>query len=156
MHVRLLVPALLVLLPMPAAAQTLGQQQQEVWQTVRDCFDAVERKDQAALLDCFHEEYSFWWAEDVLPFGKDLVRRVAPVDMAGLQLVADDVRPARIVVKGDVAIVHWGLRRFTRGEGGVEVSFVERVSMTLLREDGRWRFLGGGGSPLIQNGSLPD
>lgn len=142
--------ALALLAPVGLKAQQLTPEEEEVWQTVKGCFASIQQKDEAALMDCFHEDYTFWWAEDIMPFGKDLVRQVAPINVAARDIVVDDIRLAGIVVKGDVAIVHWGNRRFTRTPNGTEIPFIERASMTLIRENGRWQYLGGGGSPFVR------
>ncbi len=59
-----------------------------------------------------------------------------------------DARPVRIVVKGNVAIVHYGGRYYMRDAEGKLEATVERISMTLLKENGRWQYLGGAGSPF--------
>ena len=147
---RFFVLSTVVALMMPIAvnAQNLTPEEEEVWQTVKSCWAALQEKDEAAMLACFHEDYSFWWAEDIMPFGKDLVRAVVPVNLPAEDVVIDDLRLAGIVVKGDVALVHWGVRRFTRTPTGTDIPFIERASMTLIRENGRWQYLGGGGSPM--------
>jgi ketosteroid isomerase-like protein len=139
-----------LLIPASTDAQTLTPEEEEVWQRVKACWVAGQQNDQPAVLDCFHEDYTFWWSEDIMPFGKDLVRAVVPVNLPAQDVVVDDVRLAKILVKGNVAIVHWGVRRFTRAPTGTEIPFVERVSMTLLKENGRWQYLGGGGSPFVR------
>ncbi len=143
-----LIGVVLTILPSTAEAQQLSPEQQEVWDVVEGCWDAVLRDDADTLLDCFHEDYSFWWAEDVLPFGKDFVERIVPINLPVDNLAVVDARPAQIVVRGDVAITHWGVRWFVRAEDGTLEPTVERISMTLIRENGRWSYLGGGGSPV--------
>lgn len=138
----------LSILPLTAEAQQLSPEQQEVWDVVASCWDAVLRDEADALVDCFHDDYTFWWAEDVLPFGKDFVRRIVPVNLPAEDIAVTDVRPARIVVRGDVAIVHWGARWFVRMADGTLERTVERTTMTLIRENGRWSYLGGAGSPV--------
>jgi ketosteroid isomerase-like protein len=140
--------ALAFLLPCGTVGQELTAEQQEVWQTVEACWAASQRQDVQAVIDCFHEDYSFWWAEDVLPFGKDLVRNIVPINLPNTDYAVVDARPARIVVRGDVAIVHFGVRFFERDSEGALQPTVERISMTLLKENGRWRYFGGGGSPV--------
>ena len=137
-----------VLLPMGAGAQELTPDQQEVWDFVEECWDAVLHDDSSTLMNCFHEDYTFWWSEDVLPFGKEFVGRIVPINLPIEDIAVIDIRPARIVVRGDVAIVHWGARWFVRSPEGPLEPIVERVAMTLIRENGRWSYLGGGGSPL--------
>ena len=129
-------------------AQTYTAEEEEVWETVQNCWAADQRQDVQAVIDCFHEDYSFWWAEDVLPFGKDLIRNIVPVNLPNLDFAVVDARPVRIVVKGNVAIVHYGVRYFMRDAEGKLEATVERISMTLLKENGRWQYLGGGGSPF--------
>ena len=140
--------ALVMLLPLGATAQTWSAEQQEVWQAVEDCWVAWFEKDSAKNEACFHEDYSFWWAEDVLPFGKDMVRKYTANLMDHHQVVTYDLRPAGIIVRGDVALVHWGARGYTLDESGGQDEWVDRVSMMMVKEDGRWQYLGGGGSPL--------
>lgn len=137
-----------VLMPIASIAQELTAEQQEVWNTVEACVDATVADDGDTLIDCFHEDYTFWWSEDVLPFGKDRVRGIIPNILPSEDIALADPRPARIVVRGDVAVVHWGVRFFVRGADGTLTPSAERVSMTLIRENERWHYFGGGGSPL--------
>jgi ketosteroid isomerase-like protein len=138
----------LAILPSTAETQQLTPEQQEVWDVVESCWDAAVRDDVETLLSCFHEDYSFWWAEDVLPFGKEFVGRIVPIALPVEDLAVVDVRPAQIVVRGDVAITQWGVRWFERTQDGTLAPTVERISMTLIRENERWSYLGGGGSPV--------
>ena len=137
-----------LILPAGAKAQQLTPEQQEVWDVVQSCWDSAMQDDVEGLLGCFHEDYTFWWAEDVLPFGKEFVERIVPINLPAEDLAVIDIRPAQVVVKGDVAITHWGVRTFARTADGVLEPTVERISMTLIREGGRWSYLGGGGSPV--------
>ena len=137
-----------VLMATASTAQELTAEQLEVWNTVEACFDARVADDGDAFIDCFHEDYTFWWSEDVLPSGKDFVRGIVPINLPREDMVLADPRPARIVVRGDVAVVHWGVRFFVRGADGTLTLSAERSSMTLVRENERWRYFGGGGSPL--------
>ena len=137
-----------LLVPLSAAAQTLSPEEQEVWDRVEQCWAAYQvDADQVASLDCFHEEYSFWWAGDVLPFAIDLVRQTN-AEIEKNTVSKYDVRPAKVVVLGNVAIVHWGVRLWSENPDGSRTVSVERISMTLVKEEGVWRYLGGGGSPL--------
>jgi ketosteroid isomerase-like protein len=140
--------ALMVLLPISAPAQQWSAEQQEVWQAVVDCWAAYDAGNRAASEDCFHEDYSFWWAEDVLPFGKHVVREYHANFTDLNQTVMYDRRPAGIIVRGDCALVHWGVRGFTRDADGNQDEWVERISMMMIKKDGKWRYLGGGGSPF--------
>lgn len=125
-------------------AQTLSAEEQEVWDRVTACWSAfADDADVAASLDCFHEDYTFWWAGDVLPFSKDVVRGFHRLFINEFDAALHDLRPARITVRGNVAVVHWGVRWWSESQ---EVN-AERISMTLVREEGVWRYLGGGGSP---------
>lgn len=144
----IIIGMVLLALTSTAFGQQLNAEQQEVWDMVERCWAAIANDDANVLLDCFDDDYSFWWAEDVLPFRKDLVSSMVPVALAAEDWAGYDVRPAAIVVRGDVAIVHWGARWFLRTPEGTLEPVAERASMTLVRENGRWRYLGGGGSPV--------
>ena len=138
----------LIGLPWGIQAQEWSPEQQEVWARVQECWAAFNlRADEATSLDCFHEDYSFWWSEDVLPFDKQMVRGFHRAFLGENDVELYDLRPSRIVVQGDVALVHWGARLWTDGPDGGQNVAVERISMTLVKEDGVWRYLGGGGSP---------
>lgn len=145
-----IVPTLVALvLPAPLLGQALTAEQAEVWQAVEECWMTdFERRDADGLIECYHDDYTFWWAGDVLPFDKGLVRRVVPHFIADNKTVVYDMRPARIVVRGDVAIVHWGVRGFEKAGDGTRSEWTERISMTMVKENGRWLYFGGGGSPF--------
>jgi ketosteroid isomerase-like protein len=140
-----------LLAPVPAAAQQWSAEQEEVWQTVVDChalyFDEKIREESLA---CYHEDYSFWWAGDVLPFGKDLVAKAHESFIESETVAVYDLRPVKIIVRGDTAFVHWGLRMFRMDGSGNPVPASERISMMMVKEDGRWRYYAGGGSEFKQ------
>jgi len=136
-------------LPSQLAAQTWSAEQQEVWQVYEEYWAAWLEKDGAAVSEFFHNDYSWWWAEDVLPFGKSLILEYGDAGLRDSnQTVIVDARPVAILVHGDVALVHYGARGFTKDADGNVDAWVERGSMTLVKEDGRWLFLGGAGMPL--------
>jgi len=149
MRSLLLLVTVALSVPICGSSQTLSPAEQEVWDRVEQCWEAYQvHADEAASLDCFHEDYSFWWADDVLPFGKDLVRRSHTLHLNSNPVSMYDLRPASVVVLGNVAIVHWGVRFWSEDPDGSESVTVERTSMTMVKEGGVWRYLGGGGSPV--------
>ena len=127
-------------------AQTWTDQEMEVWQTVLDCMAAGNEMNETAINACFHEDYKFWSSDDILPFGKDLVRKYNSKFMDTFGDSVYDIRPVSIKVHGDAALVHWGFRGFDRDAGGSIQTGAERVSMMLVRENGRWVYFGGGRS----------
>lgn len=129
-------------------AQTWTDAEQEVWQAIVDCHASNTNKDEAASLDCFHEDYSFWWSEYVLPFSKDRVRNSHHYFLETDKTIYTDLRPAGIKVYGNTALVHWGIEGFMMDENGDRDEWNGRISMMLLKENGKWRYLGGGGSPF--------
>lgn len=133
--------------PITALAQKWTPEQMEVWQTIENCWAAEE---EAELKACFHDDYSFWWAGDVMPFGKNAIDIYWNHLRETNKAFAYNLRPVEIIVHGDVALVQQGNRGWVRGTDGSIDEFVERISMTLVRENGRWQYLGGGGSPFIK------
>lgn len=123
-------------------------EQQEVWDRVVECHSAWAYEDDRATSEgCFHDDYTFWWAGNLLPFTKDALHLYWSRLRGTEQTIAVEYYPARVYVHGDLAIVHWGGQGFTRDAAGNPDRWGERVSMTMIRENGQWMFLGGGGSP---------
>jgi hypothetical protein len=131
-----------------AVAQTWSDSEQEVWKTILDCYDVNTEKNEAASLDCFHEDYSFWWSEYVLPFGIDRVRNGHHHFLETNTTVYTDLKPVGINVYGNTALVHFGAHGFTKDENGERGTWGGPVSMMMVKENGKWLYFGGAGSPV--------
>lgn len=135
------------MLAAPGAAQELSPAQREVWQFIEACNEHFAAGNQAAVLDCFHDDFSGWRYGDTVPRSKRSVAKFLPIDLES-KIVASDLRPISIRVFGDYAIVHYFLEEAQRSANGE----VERQKMIwtdiLLKQNNRWRWVGDHGGPI--------
>ena len=131
-----------------AFAQELSREQQEVWQFIQTCNEHFANRDEAAILDCFHDDFSGWLYGDTVPRSKQSITKFLPFDLETENL-AYDLRPISIRVFGDFAIVHYSLVAASRGSNG-EVVWENMIwTDVMLKERGRWQWVGDHGGTVI-------
>lgn len=129
--------ALSVLVVPLASAQQWSAEQREVWAFIEDCNAQFVAKNEAGVLDCFHDDFSGWRYGDTVPRTKQTIAEFLPIDLEGESL-ALDLRPISIRVFGNFAIAHYFLSEASRNASGE----VERQQMiwtdVLLKQGNRW------------------
>ena len=134
-------------LAMPAFAQQLSREQQEVWDFILDCNDNFVAGDEAAILDCFHEDFSGWRYGDQVPRNKRSVEKFLPFDLQD-DILAADLRPISIRVFGNLAIAHYCLAEATEDSSGGVVRSHMIWTDILLKEGNRWYWVADHGGPI--------
>jgi hypothetical protein len=140
----------LVALPTALPAQELTPEQEEVWQRVVECVRHDHWDESEGLegkLECFHEQYSYWWAGEPVPFGKDFVRSNVRRRLArGARWESIDNRLIEIKVHGNAALVHFFTVNALIEADGSESVERERITFMMVKENGKWYYAGGAGS----------
>jgi len=130
-----------------ASAQEWSREQQEVWQFIVTCNEHFASRDEAAILECFHDDFSGWRYGDTVPRSKQSIAKFLPFDLEEESL-AYDLRPISIRVFGDFAIVHYSLVAASRGSSGEVVRQKMIWTDIMLKERGRWRWVADHGGDI--------
>lgn len=151
--------ALSVLVPTAAAsAQTWSPEEQEVLDQLAECWDTWMEGVQSGspdrwISECSTPTSSFWPASDGAPFGNDFIRRNWPtIQVQDLGWV--DIRPVKLAVTSDLAVVHFYGYWMAPGENGETVTEAKRTEV-FRRINGRWKVIAGHGTPLTVADAAP-
>jgi len=136
-----------VLWPATVVGQELSPEQQEVWQFVEGCQEALAAGSEAAF-DCFHEDFLGWAYLDLVPRTKEAERKFSRLRFETTEVRGYDLTPIGIRVHGDFAIAHYYLQSVVRGQDGQDVEQRVRWTDVLVKEDGRWHWIGDHGGPI--------
>jgi len=126
-------------------AQEWTKEQKEVWQVIEEAWAKWQEGDFDASFASIHEKYLGWNHEDPLPTTKEkwVKSNEALKDLAKLDYY--DIEPARILVYGDVAVVHYYYENyitFTKGEESKEYHYKGKNAEFYIKEDGKWMLIG--------------
>jgi ketosteroid isomerase-like protein len=137
----------MLLVPSRVPAQQWSAEEREVWQALEQCTARSVQKDIQGVLACTHDNFTGWWSEDLVPRTKNTTRTFAPIDYEDNTVRAYELRPTAIRVFGNCAIVHYYLQAAVRGKDGKDTTYRVRWTDVMLKEGGRWRWIGDAGGP---------
>ena len=131
-----MVVAAIVFAALPCSAQEWSAEQEEVWAFQQSCFQKWQTHDIPGHLACLHKDYKGWGDTEAAPLGKSeaLVRHFHGVtDISVLQL-----RPLDIIVKEDMAVVHYLGAQVEPGD--TQITWF-RCTDVLVKENGVWSWI---------------
>lgn len=138
----LLAVALVPAMAGAAQAQSWNAEQSGVWKAVSATWEADLKSDDSWILRDTHPSVAAWGRDYPAPRGREGVKRWSTVSLASRTMTAYDLAPLAISVVGNSAIAHYYYTSaYTDKAGKTEVSH-GRCSDTMVRENGRWLFLG--------------
>ena len=137
---------LLLVLATPAQAQEWTPEQQEVWDFGQTCTEYYIAKQKDEWVDCFHEDFTGWFAGEPMPSGKSSVVEIASY-MEQVDVQATNSEPIEIRVYGDFAFVqHLSTYVMDGPEGQTQTKTA--YTDILIRENGRWYYIGDHGHSI--------
>tara|TARA_B110000438_G_scaffold223205_1_gene216730 strand:+ start:180 stop:710 length:531 start_codon:yes stop_codon:yes gene_type:complete len=131
----------------PSLGQELSPEQQEVWQFIENCQDAIAAEDDQAF-DCFHDEFIGWFYPDLLPRTAEAQREFMAIQFDTTEIPAAHVTPIAVQVYGDFAIAHYFVRYVIRSQDGTDTEARDRFTDVLIKENGNWKWISDHGGPI--------
>ena len=128
-------------------SQELSPEQQEVWQFIENCQDAIAAEDEEAF-DCFHDEFIGWFYPDLLPRTAEAQRSFMAIQFDTTEIPASHVTPIAVQVYGDFAIAHYFVRYVIRSQDGSDAEARDRYTDVLIKENGNWKWISDHGGPI--------
>ena len=128
-------------------SQELSPEQQEVWQFIENCQDAIAAEDDQAF-DCFHDEFIGWFYPDLLPRTAEAQREFMAIQFDTTEIPAAYVTPIAVQVYGDFAIAHYFVRYVIRSQDGTDTEARDRFTDVLIKENGNWKWISDHGGPI--------
>jgi len=126
-------------------AQEWTKDQKEVWKTVEKSWENWKAGDLDAAFKLVHDKYMGWNHEDPMPTNKAKWFKSAKMIMENGKLVYYDIEPARIMVHGDVAVVHYYFEytaSSTKNDETKEFSVKGKNAEFFVKEGGKWLLIG--------------
>jgi hypothetical protein len=125
-----------------AQAQTWSAEQQAAWAASESTWERDLNKDSGWINDATHASVSAWGMDYPAPRGRDSVHRWAQHGQSTGTMLMYDLAPLAIVVAGDTALVHYYYTTASKTAEGKNETTHGRCSDTLVRDGGKWVFLG--------------
>jgi hypothetical protein len=123
-------------------AQTWSPQQLEVWKASAVTWEQDLNKDYSWTDNGVSAQVSAWGSDYPAPRGKESMKRWHTLGLQDNPMVAYDLAPLAVVVSGDTALTHYYFTVLSKDAAGKSTTTHGRCSDTLVRENGRWVFLG--------------
>lgn len=124
-----------------ATAQDTAGDQANIWAVVEKQWNAVEDGDKKWMDEMLIDDFTGWPKNSPAPRNKASTKMWNRFNESQGKLVAHELYPLAIVVRGDVAVAHYlYTSAYKNKDGEVEMNN-GRYSDVLVRADGGWKFL---------------
>lgn len=126
-------------------AQEWSKDQMEVWKVVENAWATWQEGDFEASTANIHEKYLGWNNEDPLPTTKEKWIKSMNKMKDFVKLTYYDIEPARILVYGDVAVVHYYYEQsfaYTKDDETTDYNYKGKNAEFLIKEKGEWLLIG--------------
>lgn len=124
-----------------ATAQDTAGDQANIWAVVEKQWNAVEDGDKKWMDEMLVDDFTGWPKTSPAPRNKASTKMWNRFNESQGKLVAHELYPLAIVVRGDVAVAHYlYTSAYKNKDGEVEMNN-GRYSDVLVRADGGWKFL---------------
>jgi hypothetical protein len=138
---------LLSLIACQLNAQNWTNEQMEVWNMVVKNNELMYNGDFDGYFANVHADYQGWNNQMPLPVNKTLYKQLMPSDEMVGSIKLDYLmnNPARIVVSGDVAVVHYFFAvtlTMTNDKGSEPINQKGTNTEFFVKEDGKWLLIG--------------
>lgn len=126
-------------------AQEWTKEQTELWQSIENVWSEWKKGNFDEAFASIHDKYQGWNNEDPLPTSKEKWRKSVEDWKEYTTLDYYDNSPARILIYGDVAVVHYYTEyniSFTKNDEKKEYYFKGKNAEFFIKENGNWMLIG--------------
>jgi ketosteroid isomerase-like protein len=126
-------------------AQEWTKDQLEIWKTIENAWTEWSNANYEAAFANIHDKYLGWNHEDPLPITKQKWMKSIDSWKDYAKMTYFDIEPARILVHGDVAVVHYYFNytiTYTKGEETKQKKYQGKNAEFSVKEDGKWLLIG--------------
>jgi len=126
-----------------AFCQEWSETEKEIWNNEKTYIESRMKGNIESMAAMWHENFVGWpsWAEQ--PVKKEFGINAIKERFSQAKLVSFELKPAAIEVFGDVAINHYFLIGIWQDSEGNEVKATTRIMHTWMKQDGKWKIIGG-------------
>ena len=144
---QILIGLAVTLLSVPLFAQEWSAEQKEAWASELAYWKAVGENDVANSVAYMHDSYRGWNYASSVPGSKELTKMAFSHSSTITKTFYHQPTPIAILVRGDVAVVHYVISFHGTNEKGEHETTEDRWTDTLIKEGGKWLLLGDHGGP---------
>lgn len=126
----------------PLVAQVWSSEQQAVLAVVKQSYMDALGKDATWVDRYTHPEVLSWGSTEPVPRDQADMKRWAEYGYENSTALIHSIAPVGIVLRGDVAMVHYYATIAREDSEGRRETHTTRCTVTLTRDDDTWRYLG--------------
>lgn len=125
-----------------AQAQDRSAEQDALWKVISNTWEMDLKKDESWMRDGLHPNATAWGMDYPAPRNNAGIMRWNKINQQMYSMTAYDLSPLDITVAGDTALAHYYYSVASKSAEGKTNVGHGRCTDTLVREGGRWVFLG--------------
>jgi ketosteroid isomerase-like protein len=128
-----------------AFEQDLSTAEKEVWSMEETYWNYVANRDLKGYMTLWHEDFVGWPRGLKQPADKDRLIRGAKSWFGSIkpESLTFELTPHSVRIYGDVTIVHYLCSATWKDLKGNERSINDRMTHTWMKQDGKWKIIGG-------------
>lgn len=126
----------------PAHAQERSAEEQALWKVIANTWEMDLNQDQGWMRNGLHPRVAAWGMDYPAPRDNAGIMRWSKINQQMSSMTAYDLSPLTITIAGDTALAHYYYSVASKSAEGKPSVGHGRCSDTLVRQDGRWMFLG--------------
>ena len=127
-----------------AASPAEETSQDALWTLERSYWRYVQANDLPSYLNLWHKDFLGWPSISTVPLHKDHITDwITSQTRRGLTFHADELQPADIQVRGNIAVNYYRITYKWLDKDGKGTPRTVRVTHTWLKEDKAWKIIGG-------------
>jgi len=119
-------------------AEEWSKEQKEVLATVEGYSEMVMKRDIEGFLKYFHKDYCGWDYDTPVPYGIESIEKWVNFGFPRNEILIYEIKPLKIVVFGESAVVHYYFYYRFKDYEGKEKSITSRWTDILTKKDGKW------------------
>jgi ketosteroid isomerase-like protein len=136
--IYLILSSMIVFWGSQASGEEWTEAQKEVWKSLEDDWKLIKQGDLEARMANLPDYCSSWWSDRAFPLNKKRLREGYATWFAYGGVESYELKPFDIQIVGNVAIVYYLWQ--WKGSSG---SGSGRQTSTWIKQEGKWRFMGG-------------
>ena len=125
----------------PLLAQEWSAEQKEAWAFELAYWKALSDGDVATTTSSMHDDYRGWSYAQSVPGTKESARNALSHFASGTKTFLHHPTPLAILVRGNLAVVHYVVSFHGTNEKGEHETSEDRWTDTLIKENGKWLLL---------------
>ncbi len=117
--------------------------EQELWDLEQTYMQYLATGNVDSMMTYYHEKFVGWPSHSAEPVNREAAEGSLRGLLKDLKILAHKFQPCAMVMYEKTAIVHYMVELKLAGPGDEEITTGFRIIHTWIKEDGKWKILGG-------------